>query len=199
VSDGPVFAVGLAILLVLGAVVGSRLARDYRRRGGAGIQTVALVWAWTAVHFGLVVLAAIGSTWRFDLPAPLALAGGVVLAAGGAALCLGAARAFRSLKRLNFMDDTRLVTEGVYRWSRNPQLVGWTLVLAGLGVLRGSAMVLFLAVVAWVGYRLHPPAEEQHLRRVFGEAYEAYRDRTHRYLGRPRRRVKRVDEGGKGG
>ena len=163
---------------------GSGSATESRR--DASIKTVALVWALTGVHFGLVVVAAASSTWHFSLPAPLALGGGVVLMGVGAVLCVGAAYAFRSPRRLNFLEHTRLVTEGIYRWSRNPQLVGWTLVLVGLGLLRGSAMVLFLAGLVWVSYRLHLPTEEEHLRRVFGDDYEAYQRRTHRYFGPPR-------------
>jgi protein-S-isoprenylcysteine O-methyltransferase Ste14 len=186
-NDSLVFALGLALLLVLGAIVGRLLARDYRSRRGASIVTVAVLWATTGVHFSLVLLAALRSTWHFSLPTPLGLGGGMVLAGVGAAMSLGAVYAFRSFKRLNFLDHTRLVTDGVYRWSRNPQLVGWTLVLAGLGLVRGSGMVLFLALVAWVGYRRHLPIEEEHLRIVFGEAYEVYRSRTHRYFGPQRR------------
>jgi protein-S-isoprenylcysteine O-methyltransferase Ste14 len=196
VNDGWVFTPGLALLLVLGAAIGSRLARDYRSRQGASIQTVALVWTFCAVHFSLIVFAATKSTWHFNLPAPLARGGGMVLAGVGATLCLGAAYAFGSFKRLNFLDHTRLVTEGIYRWSRNPQLVGWTLVLVGLGLARESAMVLLLALVCWVSYRLHLPTEEDHLRRVFGDAYEAYRQRTARYLGLPRKAPKATPDKG---
>ena len=184
-KEGWVFIPGLTLLLALGAVLGKRLARECLSRRDASILTVALVWAFTGVHFGLVVAAAAWSTWHFGIIAPVAI-GGVVLVAVGGAMSLAAAYAFRSLKRLNFLNHTRLVTEGIYRWSRNPQLVGWTLVLVGLGLVRGSAMVLFLAGLVWVGYRLHLPAEEEHLRRVFGDAYEAYLRRTHRYFGPPR-------------
>lgn len=68
--------------------------------------------------------------------------------------------------------------------------------LGGVGLVRGSAMVLFLALVGWVGYRLHLPTEEQHLQRVFGDAYEAYRCRTHRYFGRPWRQCTGSSHGG---
>ena len=186
-NDSVIFAVGLTVLLVLGAVAGKRLARDYRSRRETSIQTVALVWALTGIHFSLVVLAVMKSTWHFGLYAPLGLGSGIVLMVAGAGMCLSAAYAFRSIRRMNFLDDTRLVTEGIYRWSRNPQLVGWTLVLLGLGLILGSAMVLFLAVVGFVGYRVYLPTEEEHLRRVYGDAYETYRRRTHRYFGLPRR------------
>lgn len=158
---------------------------------GPSIQTVAAVWAFYAVHFSLVVLAAVESTWHFSLPTPVAVGCGIVLAAAGGAIYLSAAYAFRSVKRMSGLDSTRLVTEGIYRWSRNPQLVGWTLVLVGLGLVRGSAMVLLLTFVAWLSYRLCLPLEEELLRHLFGEAYELYRQRTHRYLGPPGRAVEK--------
>jgi protein-S-isoprenylcysteine O-methyltransferase Ste14 len=182
-----VFIPGLALLLALGAVVGKRLTQEYRSHRDASITTVALIWALSGVHFGLVVVAATWSTWHFSLPAPIALGGGGVLVSVGAVICAAAAYAFRSVKRLNLLEHSRLVTEGIYRWSRNPQLVGWTLVLVGLGLLRGSGMVLLLAGFFWVSYRLHLSTEEEHLRHVFGDAYEAYQCRTHRYFGSPRR------------
>ena len=187
-SDRWVFSLGLGLLFVLAALIGRRLRREYRNCLGASVQTVALVWAFSGVHFTLVVLAAVWSTWHFSVPTPQGLGAGIVVAGVGATLGLCAGFAFRwSFKHLNFLDDTRLVTGGIYRWSRNPQLVGWTLVLVGLGLVRGSAMVLVLAIVVWLSYRLHLPTEEEHLRRVFGEAYEAYRQRTPRYFGFPRK------------
>jgi len=188
-SDSWIFSLGLASVFVLAAVIGRRLGPEYQSRLAPSIQTVAAVWAFYAVHFALVVLAAVESTWHFSLPTPLAVSTGVVLAAVGGAVYLSAAYAFWSVRRMSGLDRTRLVTEGIYRWSRNPQLLGWTLVLVGLGLVRGSAMVLLLALVSWLSYRVYLPLEEKLLRRLFGEAYETYRHRTHRHFGRPRRAV----------
>ena len=46
-NDSWVFTLGLAPSFGLGAVIGTRLARDYRSRLGASIQTVALVWTFS--------------------------------------------------------------------------------------------------------------------------------------------------------
>jgi protein-S-isoprenylcysteine O-methyltransferase Ste14 len=188
---GWTFILGLVLLFVLGAVMGNNLARDYRSRLNARILTVAIVWAFSSVHFSLVMLAAIRSTWHFNLPTSIRIGGGMVLMGVGVTICFAQGFAFRwSFKRLNFLDHSRLVTEGIYRWSRNPGLVGWTIVLAGLGLVCESAMVMFLVLVVWVGYGLLLPAEEEHLCRVFGDAYEAYRQRTARYFGLPRKTSK---------
>lgn len=181
-----VFSLGFALLLVLGVVIGRRLGGEYRSRMRPSIPTLAAVWAFYGVHFGLVVWAAVRSTWHFSLPGSLALAGGISLIVAGAVVYLSAVRAF-GFKRQAGLDTTRLVTEGIYRWSRNPLLVGWALILAGVGLLRESAMILLLTLVFWLGYRLSLPLEEELLGRLYGEAYETYRQRTSRYLGLPRK------------
>jgi protein-S-isoprenylcysteine O-methyltransferase Ste14 len=185
-SETAVVVPGLSLVVVLGVLAGRRLRAECRAGPGPSLATVAMVWALYAVHCGLVAFAAWRSTWRFDLPDPLAL-GGWLLIATGSAFYASAAIAFASLRRMSGLDASRLVTGGIYRWSRNPQTVGWTLVLLGLGLWRRSAMVLLLGAAFWVSFRLYLPLEEELLGRLFGGAYRRYRGATHRYFGPPRR------------
>lgn len=186
-SSALVYGLGLALLAALGVICGRRLGAEYRTRLGPGLQTVALVWAFYGVHFSLVVLAAVESRWHFSLPEPLALAGGLLSSGIGAIVYVLAVAEFRSLKRLSGLDSSRLVTEGIYRWSRNPQVVGWALVVGGLALVRQSGMVLLLAVLFWVSFRLYLPLEEELLGRIFGDSYDRYRRSAHRYFGPPKR------------
>jgi hypothetical protein len=93
-SDRWVFSLGLALLFVLGAVIGRRLGPEYRSRLRPSIPTVVMVWVFSAAHFTLVVLAAVWSTWHFSLPALVALGGGIALIAVGAAMHLSATYVF---------------------------------------------------------------------------------------------------------
>lgn len=122
---------GLALLVVFGAVIAKRLPPEYRSGRTPTIGTVAATWAFLGIHFTLVVFALFNSTWHVHLPAALGAGAGVLLTAVGAAMYLSAVYAYRSFKRLQGLDTTRLVTHGIYRWSRNPQSVGWVLVLVG--------------------------------------------------------------------
>lgn len=181
-----IFGLGLATLFVLGAMIGRRVGPDYRSRLGPSIPTMVMVWIFYGLHFSLVAVAAVWSTWHFSLPGPVVVGGGAALCAVGAAIYLSATYVF-GFKRQSGLDTTRLVTEGMYRWSRNPLFVGWALILVGVGLVRESGMVLLLTLVFCVSYRLSLPLEEELLGRLYGEAYEAYRRRTHRYFGPPRR------------
>ncbi|MHB9028319.1 MAG: methyltransferase family protein [Candidatus Latescibacterota bacterium] len=79
-----------------------------------------------------------------------------------------------------FAAPQRLVTEGPYRFIRNPIQVGVTLFYFGIGCLAESivAGLTILAIVAVPGIAYHTLIEEKELRMRFGRRYEAYRRRT---------------------
>lgn len=79
--------------------------------------------------------------------------------------------------------STALVTDGPYRFSRNPMYVGFTLVYLGLalGLQSPTAMGLILpclALMTW-GVILR---EERYLAERFGQAYRDYQQRVRRWL-----------------
>lgn len=178
------FVPGLVAILLLACWCGVRLRAEYRTCRELSLTTVAIVWTLYSIHLALVVLAAANSVWALPLAQWLSIPGGL-LVLGGTLTYLAAALSFRSLRRMSGMDASRLVTGGIYRWSRNPQNVGWTLVLVGVGLLSASGMVLLLAALFWIGFRAYLPLEERFLERLHGEEYRAYRSHSHRYFGLP--------------
>lgn len=192
--DEWLFAGAAAVLVTLGLAIALRLPREYRTIQRPSLATIALVWMFCGTHCGLVVLAAWRSTWHFVVPALLAMGGGVALIAIGGAMHLAAILVF-GFRRQAGLDTSRLVTEGIYRWSRNPLLVSWTLLLSGVGLLRGSAMVVLLAALLFLSYRLALPVEEELLLRLHGDSYAGYSRRTPRYFGRPCEHISHVEGG----
>lgn len=80
-----------------------------------------------------------------------------------------------------------LKTNGIYRYSRNPQLVGGFLFIIGYAMLwpnwEGALWACLWLVISYLMVR----GEEDHLERVFGDEYRDYCKRTHRYFGLPRK------------
>ena len=76
-----------------------------------------------------------------------------------------------------------LVTDGPYRFSRNPAYLSLTLVYLGIGILLDSGWVLILVVpVLVVMDRWVVASEERHLEAKFGEQYSRYRSSVRRWL-----------------
>lgn len=84
---------------------------------------------------------------------------------------------------MTFATPRNLVTSGLFRVSRNPMYLGFTLLLAAaaLAVNTWCALIaplaFFLAAQLW-----YIPAEERAARDAFGHDYEAYAARTRRWL-----------------
>ncbi len=81
-------------------------------------------------------------------------------------------------------DETRMVVEGIYRFSRNPAFLGFDLMYIGILLMFFNWILLAFSVFAMVMLHIQILQEESYLGRVFGEEYEAYRNRVGRYLGR---------------
>ena len=82
-----------------------------------------------------------------------------------------------------FQESMALVTTGVYRRTRHPMYLGFTLILLGLAFLLGSAwpfvIVAFFPVLMEVMY---VRVEERMLRDRFGPEWAAYCTRVRRWI-----------------
>ncbi len=78
---------------------------------------------------------------------------------------------------------SNLVTEGPFRYSRNPIYLSDWFIYAGVTLLLQSLWPLLLAPLVWVAMRYGVIAhEEAHLEARFGEEYRRYRARVRRWL-----------------
>ena len=76
-----------------------------------------------------------------------------------------------------------LITDGPYRFSRNPAYVALTLWYLGIGLVLNNAWILLLTIVpVFIMDRWAIPREERHLEEKFGQEYVQYRDRVRRWL-----------------
>ncbi|AIQ61371.1 methyltransferase family protein [Paenibacillus borealis] len=77
---------------------------------------------------------------------------------------------------------TKLITRGVYRYSRNVAFVGFDLMFAGLYLMYPNSLTLIILVLNVLAIHLLILQEEKHLRLVFGEEYDYYCRKTPRYI-----------------
>ena len=81
-------------------------------------------------------------------------------------------------------DKTKLVTTGIYRFSRNPAFLGFDLMYIGVLLLYGNLLTFGFSVFAIVMLHLQILQEERYLVNAFGAPYQAYCRHVFRYLGR---------------
>jgi len=133
--------------------------------------------------------------WALDRWLPLAhwidppwnRMGAVPVALGIAVAAAALARLPQAQTTANPVDlskSSRLVTDGIFRVSRNPMYLGLSLLLIGWALWLGNATPWFIPpLFAILITRVQIIPEEQALGRLFGEQYFAYRRRAARWLG----------------
>jgi protein-S-isoprenylcysteine O-methyltransferase Ste14 len=101
------------------------------------------------------------------------------LVVAGRAITLGSVLALRRGSRWT---DAGLTTDGLFRYSRNPGLVGMYTFVSGLW-LAAPSLTMVCGILVYVFYMdFKVRMEEDYLGNTVGEAYRAYQRRTRRYL-----------------
>lgn len=112
------------------------------------------------------------------------VAGVAIFAAGMAIMAAGHRAMSRHGTAVNpLRPTTALVTDGVFRYTRNPLYVGVSIALCGIALIAALDWVLVLIIPACV--LLHYTVvrrEERYLEHKFGDAYRRYSERVPRYL-----------------
>jgi protein-S-isoprenylcysteine O-methyltransferase Ste14 len=120
-----------------------------------------------------------------DQPLALKILGGIVLAAGAVLVLETTARfAFQGRGTpAPWAPPERFVERGSYRFVRSPMYLGVILLVVGQGLLLGCEVLYLWAAGAWLIFTSFLVFyEEPQLRRRFGDDYDDYRRRVHRWL-----------------
>ena len=81
-------------------------------------------------------------------------------------------------------DKTKLITAGIYRYSRNPAFLGFDFMYIGLLLMYFNLSMLVVSAFAIIMLHMQILQEEHFLIDTFGEEYMEYKKHVFRYLGR---------------
>jgi len=104
----------------------------------------------------------------------------------GEGIRLAGVAAAGTVTRRRSRDVQRLVTYGIFGWTRNPLYVGNFFIWMGFVVVSGVMWFLPLAIVLFaVEYTLIVAYEEGVLESIFGAEYLRFKEQTPRWIPRP--------------
>lgn len=76
----------------------------------------------------------------------------------------------------------KLITDGIFKISRNPIFFGLDGIVIVVLLLHPNIVFLIFSVGFIVGLHIQILREEKHLEKVYGEAYQEYKEKTSRYF-----------------
>jgi len=140
-----------------------------------------------ALFFGLCMWLASSLVAALELPFVLRRGAALTLVAVGLVVSTAGVVAFRrartTIDPTKPMATSALVSDGIYRMTRNPMYLGLLLALLGWAAFLANPLALLL-VPAFVLYisRFQIKPEERTLTALFGGEYGAYQERVRRWL-----------------
>jgi len=150
-------------------------------------------WQIFEVVFGIPFLAAIVLQWVVsipfprEIPMPIIKLAGLILIAAGVSLVVLARREFTRFGQPTDpgLATSKIITTGVFSFSRNPLYLGGVFFLAGISLVFNLPWGLILLIPSIIAchFILIAP-EERYLHARFGEEYQAYVSAVHRWIGR---------------
>lgn len=157
---------------------GSKPVETSRQERVLMVVTVAVA----VLQYVTLLLADTSALYLFQPCAALRFAG-VVVGCVGVVYFACAVSAMRDNWRagIDSSQQTELVTEGIYRFSRNPAFVGFDLLYVGFAMLFPTWLLIPITVMALLLFHLQVLNEEKYLKDRFGQAYADYAKRTLRY------------------
>ena len=139
-------------------------------------------------HYLLVLSLCMLATWFFtETPTqtlPLNLVG-LFLIGFGFLLAFNSISEFLKAKTgvVPFSESTTLITEGFYKYTRNPMYVGMNSFLLGLLIILNNPLnFIFLIVFFFIVRNMFVIKEEVQMEETFGEEYLIYKDKVRRWL-----------------
>src|SRR5688572_6505172 len=141
------------------------------------------------IFFGLVVIGPLVDRLfgiaPLHIAQPLRSVMVLLLVAAGLMIVLAAIRNFaRAGTRVEpWAPSSAIVSDGIYRFTRNPMYVGMALVVLGLALIIGSSASIVMVGLAMLIVDLFViRREEAYLEAKFGDEYRDYRARVRRWL-----------------
>lgn len=74
-----------------------------------------------------------------------------------------------------YPEKSKLVTNGIYKFIRNPQYLGRGIVSIGFGFFSNNIIALIVGIIHFISYCLMIPAEDYELSRRFGKEFIKYK------------------------
>ena len=115
----------------------------------------------------------------------------VQYAIGGVLIVDGVFLMFSSIKHFKrtnqdpepWKPTPEIITDGVYRFTRNPIYLGFGLIIAGLGILLNNLWMVIMVLPVWIAiHKLAVIPEEKYLEEKFGEEYLEYKKKVRRWI-----------------
>ena len=123
-------------------------------------------------------------SWIYTVFLPLKL-GTLWLYSGLTVFLFGIVFTIVTIRNFATSPKDKVITKGLYRFTRNPMYMGMILMQIGIGIACASWLYLLLTVALMILLNANLSAEERYCLYMYGDNYQKYMNSTPRWIGIP--------------
>mgnify|MGYP004639768661 CR=1 FL=1 len=188
----PFFALGLAVLAIFYGIYFTKMfvqkkhgiqTRQIGKRKEKKLHTVEQLMSLATGNVVIAQLLSIAFDWNY-MPSSARFTGFCIGILGDLVFLISVLCMKDSWRAgIPESDKTKLVTDGIYKYSRNPAFFGFDLMYIGVLLMFFNPVNLILSLFPIIMLHLQILQEEKYMEATFGEEYITYKKKTFRYLG----------------
>lgn len=188
----PFFALGLVVLAIFYGIYFTKMfvqkkhgiqTRQIGKRKEKGLHTVETLMSLATGSVVIAQLLSIAFDWNY-MPSGARFTGFCIGMLGDLVFLISVICMKDSWRAgIPESDKTKLVTDGIYKYSRNPAFFGFDLMYVGVLLMFFNPVSLIFSLFPMIMLHLQILQEEKYMEATFGEEYTNYKKKTFRYLG----------------
>ena len=175
--------VGLFILFFILMIISSvKMTTDYKKKGRLTLPGSVILLVWFCVH-GLIMDYATCNSIYEHADNFLLRTMGILLIVTGLVIMAIAMINFGTFTRTMVVNTNELITTGLYRYTRNPQYVGYGITVIGFNVAWFTPISVVSMITYLIMIYITIVIEEKNLKRIYGEDFTSFCNTTPRFIG----------------
>ena len=170
-----VFLIQMLIIMLVNRQISekSHVPREFKRNKREKFVASAANYSWLAAMFYSIFLPfKLGTLWFYA---------GLILFAAGLILLTASTIDFISTP------THKVITRGIYRFSRHPMYLATCIICLGSGLAAASWLFLLISIILAFCFYQEAQIEEKYCLDTYGNSYRDYLSKTPRWLGLPKK------------
>jgi len=176
------YIISLIILIIVATLSFFYVNSEYRRKkkiSFLGSFSESLIFA---IHAWLMYIPYMYTDWpAVHVSKPIIIIS-LFIGFAGMIILISGIVVFSSFKRMLGKNVNELKTKGIYKYTRNPQYIGYGLIIISLVLLWPSVYAVKSIIIYFAIVHIIVKIEEKHLKDIFGNEYIAYCKKIPRYF-----------------
>ncbi|MBN2245944.1 MAG: isoprenylcysteine carboxylmethyltransferase family protein [Candidatus Aminicenantes bacterium] len=170
-----VFLIQMLIIILINRQISekSHIPREFKRSKREKFAASAANYTWLAAMFYSIFLPLrLGTLWFYAGLAFFAI--GLILLAAST---------------IDFISTPthKVITRGIYRFSRHPMYLAISIICLGSGLASASWLFLFISIIMALCFYQEAQIEEKYCLETYGQPYQKYLNKTPKWLGLPKK------------